>query len=107
ERSLVEAVASSLTEFFAPDLMSQRLLAWQEHYPWVDPKVLDYFRGRVPRAKRDSEEALAVVMREAKTRELQERCVAVLITNCEILWSLLDALWMAYVVEAPPPKVAS
>ena len=35
ERTLVEAVASSLTEFFAPDLMSQRIAAWEQHYPWV------------------------------------------------------------------------
>ena len=34
EASLLEAVASSLTEFFAPDLMSKRVLAWEKHYVW-------------------------------------------------------------------------
>ena len=48
ERSLVEAVASSLTEFFAPDLMSRRVLAWESHYPWVSAEMLAYFRSRVP-----------------------------------------------------------
>ncbi len=51
ERSLLEAVASSLTEFFAPDLMSRRIAAWERHYPWVDPQMLAYFRTRVTRAR--------------------------------------------------------
>src|SRR5437667_9804153 len=58
ERSLVEAVASSLTEFFAPDLMSRRVLAWERHYPWVSPDMLAYFRARVPRARRGSAAAV-------------------------------------------------
>lgn len=95
ERSLVEAVASSLTEFFAPDLMSRRIAAWEEHYPWVDRAVLEYFRSRVPRARRDSHEALDFVVGSATTRELQERCVAALVRKCEILWGLLDAVYAA------------
>src|SRR6185437_745176 len=50
ERSLLEAVASSLTEFFAPDIMSRRVAAWEQHYPWIDAGTLDYFRSRVTRA---------------------------------------------------------
>ena len=92
ERTLLEAIASSLTEFFAPDLMTDRLAAWERHDPWVDRGVLDYFRARPARARRDSGEALDEVVRGARTRELQERCVAALITKCEILWALLDAV---------------
>ena len=62
----------------------------------VDRAVLEYFRSRVPRARRDSEEALEFVVRSATTRELQERCTAALIRKCEILWSLLDAVYAAY-----------
>ncbi len=97
ERSLVEAVASSLTEFFAPDLMSRRILAWEAHYPWVGPETLGYFRARVPRARRDSEEALDFVVRHATTHELQGRCVAALVRKTEILWHLLDCVYAAYV----------
>ena len=92
ERSLLEAVASSLTEFFAPQLMTRRLAAWERHYPWVDRGVLDYFRARPARAHRDSSEAIGLVVREATTREQQERCVAALVTKCQILWALLDAV---------------
>src|SRR5262249_27984041 len=56
EHSLLEAVASSLTEFFAPDLMSRRIQAWERHYPWVDRDMLAYFRARVTRARADSQE---------------------------------------------------
>jgi pyrroloquinoline-quinone synthase len=97
ERSLVEAVASSLTEFFAPDLMSRRVLAWEQHYPWVSPEMLAYFRSRVPRARRDSEEAVDFVVRHAATYEMQARCVDALIRKTEILWHLLDCTYAAYV----------
>jgi pyrroloquinoline-quinone synthase len=97
ERSLVEAVASSLTEFFAPDLMSKRVLAWEKHYPWVSKDMLAYFRSRVPRARRDSEEAIDFVVAHATTHEMQERCVAALIRKTEILWHLLDCAYAAYI----------
>lgn len=89
---LVAAVASSLTEFFAPDLMSKRIAAWEQHYSWIDGEALAYFRGRVPRARRDSEEAIDFVVREATTRALQEACVAALIQKTEILWHMLDCI---------------
>jgi pyrroloquinoline-quinone synthase len=92
ERSLVEAVASSLTEHFAPDIMRTRVAAWEQHYPWVDQAALAYFRSRVPRATRDAEEALAFVVEHATTPALQEACVGALIDKCRILWSMLDAV---------------
>ena len=95
-RPLVEAVASSLTEFFSPDIMSKRIAAWEKHYPWVEPSVMEYFRSRVPRAKVDSQEAIDFVTAHATTRESQERCVDALVTKCNILWALLDAVALAY-----------
>jgi pyrroloquinoline-quinone synthase len=89
---LVVAVASSLTEFFAPDLMSKRIEAWERHYPFVEAAGLAYFRARVPRARRDSEEAIAFVVDHARTRAAQEACVAALIRKTEILWHLLDCV---------------
>lgn len=91
QRSLLEAVASSLTEFFAPDLMSARIEAWTRHYPWVSAASLAYFRSRVPRARQDSQEAIRFVLEHATTYELQQRAVAALIRKTEVLWALLDA----------------
>jgi pyrroloquinoline-quinone synthase len=99
ERSLLEAVASSLTEFFAPDIMSRRIAAWEKHYPWIDPGTLDYFRGRVTRARADSHEAIDFVTAHAVTRAQQEACLAALVRKCEILWAMLDGIAAAY-----PPK---
>jgi pyrroloquinoline-quinone synthase len=92
ESPLVVAVASSLTEFFAPDLMSRRIEAWEKHYPWVAAAGLSYFRGRVTRARHDSEEAVSFVVANASTRALQEACVAALIRKTEVLWHLLDCV---------------
>jgi pyrroloquinoline-quinone synthase len=96
ERPLVEAVASSLTEFFAPDIMARRIVAWEQHYPWVEAETLAYFRGRVTRAKEDSYEAIDYVIANAKTREVQERCIDALIVKTQILWALLDAVDRAF-----------
>ena len=96
ERPLVEAVASSLTEFFSPDIMARRIAAWETHYPWVDAETLAYFRGRVTRAKEDSREAVDYVLANAKTRAVQERCIDALITKTQILWALLDAVSTAH-----------
>jgi len=102
ERTLVEAVASSLTEAFAPDIMSRRIAAWEQHYPWVDGKALDYFRTRVPRARRDSEEAIEFVTAHATTRALQDRCVAALREKCDILWALLDCVSTGRTLDVAP-----
>ena len=95
--SLLEAVASSLTELFAPTLMARRLPAFEEHYPWVDKPGLEYFRARLVQAPRDVEYGLDYVIAHCPTRELQERALAALTTKCHILWSLLDAVYFAHV----------
>lgn len=92
ERTLLEAVASSLTEFFSPDIMSRRILAWETHYPWVDPGMITYFRNRVRQAKVDSEEAIGFVVQHADSYAKQHACVAALIRKTEILWHLLDCV---------------
>ncbi len=101
EASLVEAVASSLTECFAPDLMRRRISAWEQHYPWIPADALDYFRARVARARGDADEALAFVVEQARSRGEQERCVAALVRKTEILWHLLDCVALAHPLGAP------
>lgn len=97
EAPLFEAVASSLTELFAPALMTRRLDAWTRHYPWVGSEALAYFRMRVSRADLDARQAVSFVMGEATTRERQTACIEALIKKTEILWHLLDCLHTAYV----------
>jgi pyrroloquinoline-quinone synthase len=95
--SLLEAVASSLTELFAPMLMTHRLQAWKLYYPWVSTEALGYFQMRIARASQDSKQALEYVVQRAVTYELQERCVQALIKKAEILWRLLDCMYVAYI----------
>lgn len=86
------AIASSLTELFAPDLMAQRLAAFRRHYQWVPDWAFDYFQSRVTQARVDSDEALALTLRWCDTPELQRRAVDALRFKCDVLWSLLDAI---------------
>jgi pyrroloquinoline-quinone synthase len=103
ERSLLEAVASSLTEFFAPDIMSRRIAAWERHYPWIEASTLDYFKSRVTRARADSHEAIDFVTAHARTRADQEACLAALVRKCEILWAMLDGIAAAYPPDEDEP----
>lgn len=92
DHALLECVASSLTEFFAPEIMKTRVLAWEKHYTFIDRDVLDYFRARPAKATRDSSEAFDYVVANAKTVAEQDACVRALETKCEILWAMLDAI---------------
>jgi pyrroloquinoline-quinone synthase len=95
-RPWVEAVASSLTELFAPDLMAERLAAFERHYTWIDRGGLAYFRARLHQAPRDSEHALEVVTRYCRSAQDQEQAVAALSFKCDVLWSVMDAIDRAY-----------
>ena len=95
-RPWVEAVASSLTELFAPDLMAERLAAFERYYPWIDPAGLAYFRARLSQAPRDSRHALQVVTQQCRTPDQQTAAVAALSFKCDVLWSMLDAIDRAY-----------
>jgi pyrroloquinoline-quinone synthase len=86
------AVASSLTELFAPDLMAKRLEAFEQHYTWVDSRGLEYFRNRLTQAKRDSGEALKLTMDYCPTREMQRAAIRALQFKCDLLWAQLDAI---------------
>jgi pyrroloquinoline-quinone synthase len=96
-RPLLEAVASSLTELFSPDIISKRVAAWRAHYPWIDSQGMAYFEARLSEAPRDAFFALDYVIANARTREAQERVLAALRFKCDVLWSMLDALYVAYV----------
>jgi pyrroloquinoline-quinone synthase len=93
EWSLLEAVASSLTELFAPQLMSQRIAAWEHHYPWIPPGSLDYFRRRIRQADTDANMALTYVLTHAVTARDQDRCLEAWTEKANILWELLDAVY--------------
>jgi pyrroloquinoline-quinone synthase len=91
-----EAVCSSLTEMFAPQIHKDRLANWPEHYPWIDPAGLHYFRSRISLAERDVEHGLQVTLGHFTTRAQQERALEILQFKLDILWAMLDAIDKAY-----------
>ncbi|MGA8659471.1 MAG: pyrroloquinoline-quinone synthase PqqC [Chthoniobacterales bacterium] len=97
------AIASSLTELFAPDLMGKRLDAFQKYYTWIAPDGLDYFRARLTQARKDSEFALSATLKYCADRNMQEAAVKALRFKCDVLWSMLDALMMT----GPPGETQS
>jgi pyrroloquinoline-quinone synthase len=97
ERSLLEAVASCLTELFSPEIISERVAGMLAHYHYVTPEILAYFSRRPPQAERDAIFALDYVKRHARTPEQQQAVVDTLAFKCDVLWCMLDALHHAYV----------
>ena len=91
-----EAVCSSLTELFAPEIHKQRLATWPEHYRWIEPGGLAYFRNRVSQARRDVEQALSVTLDYFRTRAEQERALGILKFKLDILWAMNDAMALKY-----------
>ncbi|MBT9524878.1 MAG: pyrroloquinoline-quinone synthase PqqC [Rhizobacter sp.] len=95
-----EAVCSSLTELFAPEIHKQRLATWPEHYTWIEPEGLSYFRNRLSQARRDVEQGLSVTLDYFTTRSMQERALEVLQFKLDILWAMNDAMATRYGVNA-------
>ena len=104
-RSLLEAVASSLTELFSRDLISLRMEKLRQHYPWLSGG-LAYFEARLTQAAEDAKFAINYVHEHAKTRAEQELAIQALRDKCDILWAQLDALYFAYVQPGWPPPGA-
>jgi pyrroloquinoline-quinone synthase len=94
-----EAVCSSLTELFAPEIHKQRLATWPEHYQWIDSEGLAYFRNRVSQARRDVEQGLAITLEHFTTPAQQERACEVLQFKLDILWAMNDAMALKYGVN--------
>jgi pyrroloquinoline-quinone synthase len=91
-----EAVCSSLTELFAPEIHKERLANWPQHYPWIDQAGYAYFRKRLSEARRDVEHGLRVTLEYFQTRPQQQRALEILQMKLDILWSMLDAMQIAY-----------
>ncbi|MGH7702543.1 MAG: pyrroloquinoline-quinone synthase PqqC [Gemmatimonadales bacterium] len=95
-KSWVEAVASSLTELFAPKIHRQRIEAFPIHYPWIPPEALDYFKSRLVQAPRDVKHGLALVQQHCTTVETQRRAFEALAFKLEMLWAMIDGIHNAY-----------
>lgn len=97
-----EAASSSLTELFAPKIHQSRLDAWPDHYPWIDENGYQYFRNRLTEAHRDVVHGLEITLDHYTTRPEQDRMLEILQFKLDVLWSMLDAMTMAYELDRPP-----
>ena len=97
-----EAACSSLTELFAPEIHQSRLDSWPTHYPWIEAAGYQYFRKRLSEARRDVQHGLNVTLEHFKTREQQEHALGILQFKLDVLWTMLDAMQLAYTHQEPP-----
>lgn len=106
ENTLLEAVASSLTELFAPKIHRERIAGMLENYDFITDDVMHYFRRRLTQAPDDAEFGLAYVRQHARTLGQQQAVLAALTFKCNMLWAMLDALHYAYVTPGLIPPGA-
>jgi coenzyme PQQ biosynthesis protein C len=106
DRTLLEAVASSLTEMFAPQIISERVAGMLANYDFIGGDTLAYFDKRLTQAPRDADFALDYVKEHATTPEAQRAAITALTFKCDVLWAQLDALHHAYVDPGLPPPGA-
>ena len=106
EKTLLEAIASSLTELFSPQIINERIEGMLNNYNFVTSETVAYFSQRPPQAERDSRFALDYLKANARTAEDQQRVVGALEFKCDVLWSMLDALYHAYVAPRHIPPCA-
>lgn len=103
---LLDAVASSLTEMFAPKIHAERIEGLLQHYDFADETALSYFRTRLAEAPRDVAFGLRYVLDHADTAEKQDAAAEALTFKTDVLWAQLDALWSAYVEPGRIPPGA-
>lgn len=96
-----EAVCSSLTELFAPEIHKERLANWPQHYPWIDQGGYAYFRKRLSEARRDVEHGLRVTLGYFQTREQQQRALDIVQFKLDVLWTMCDAMMVNYGIGDP------
>ena len=106
DKTLVEAVASSLTELFAPSIHKERIVGMLANYDFVDDNVMAYFKRRLIQAPRDADFALQYVKQNARTPEAQQAVLDALRFKTNVLWAQLDALHYAYVEPGLVPPGA-
>jgi pyrroloquinoline-quinone synthase len=97
-----EAAISSLTELFAPAIHQSRLDSWPTHYPWIKTEGYGYFRKRLSEARRDVEHGLRIALETCTSRTDQDRSLEILQFKLDVLWTMLDAMTMAYELKRPP-----
>ena len=93
ENSYQDAMASSLTELFAPEIHQKRLDNWPQHYPWIDEAGYNYFRKRLNEAKRDVAFTFDWVLEHYQDQ--QEHLIGIVNFKLNILWSMLDSISIA------------
>lgn len=97
-----EAACSSLTEMFAPEIHQSRLDTWPTHYDWINPEGFSYFQMRLNQARRDVQHGLQITLEHFETRRQQERALNILQFKLDVLWSMADAISLAYEFDRKP-----
>lgn len=100
---LLDAVAASLTELFAPAIHKERIAGLLANYDFASESALSYFETRLEQAPRDVAFGLNYVLEHADTLEKQDAAAAALTFKTDVLWAQLDAIEHAYVTPGRIP----
>ncbi len=101
-----EAVCSSLTELFAPEIHKERLATWPEHYPWIETTglaVLPQPRDAgAARCRAGAGGTRSTTSRHGRCRNARS---SILQFKLDILWAMNDAMALGYASKTLKPSI--
>ena len=68
----------------------------------MGPGGLGYVQNRLGEAHRDVEHGRAITLAEFTSAKQQQRALEIVQFKLDVLWSMLDAMSLAYVLGMPP-----
>ncbi len=96
--SWVEGVAASLPELLAVNELPKRIEALRRHYGWIGREGVEFFIERLSYIKEDIELVLELLTTHIRNNIMLKKCFEAARYNCNVHWSMLDAIYMEYVL---------
>lgn len=97
-RSWIEGVASTLSELFFSQVLGGRIEAFERHYPWISPEGLEYWRIAQNIVGDGGALVAHILEQHCTAEEWQAKARAAVRFKNGVQWSMLDSIYMAYVV---------
>lgn len=97
-----EGISVSLYELLAKDELAKRIEAFKRYYGWAKPNALKFFLSRLSQLDDDIKTTIELVMKYCNTWEMQRSAIGAALYMGEVVWSMHDSIYMAYVIEDRP-----
>lgn len=90
-----DGMCASMTHLFAGDIHRLRIANWPDRYPWLPETAFTYFKKRTTTLPDEIDVTLQLLSEYyLESPERMQRAKDILKFKQDILWAMMDALWM-------------